>query len=479
MLRRTQDWTVSMMIERILLVSEDESLRAQVEQCSKPRWQVAREASLQAAQQALNRESFDLVIADGQLPDGAGAHLLNNLNAVPGRPILVVVFSPDAAASAAECVRSGAFGFLLKPVLPEQLEVLIQQAESFRRLSGAAQYLAEAGSAELIGRSRALEELRGQARRVARTEATVLIQGEPGVGKKFLARVIHSFSPRAETPLLEVDCASISEGRIERLLFGDGTGPVESRVGVLELAHGGAVLLEEIGSLPLAAQARLLRVLETRKLERPGSRSPSPLTARVMATTSSDLPAMVERKRFQEGLFHALNGLSLRVPPLRERPEDIPLLVERFREVSVRRHGGGLPSISPASWRVLQDHGWPGNVRQLQDTIEWAQLRCLDGVLEPAHLHVTIGELGAAALGTVEPEAESLDEAEMRHILAVLARCHDNRTHAAKRLGISLRTLRNKLREARLPTAAAPDEESAASSPRGNRPLVAESVKRH
>jgi DNA-binding NtrC family response regulator len=468
-----------MMIERILLVSEDESLRAQVEQCSKSRWQVVREASLQAAQQALNRESFDLVIADGQLPDGAGAQLLNNLKAVPGRPMLVVAFSPGAAASAAECVRNGAFGFLLKPVLPEQLELILNQAESFKRLSGTAQYLAEAGSAELIGRSRALEDLRSQARRVARTEAPVLIHGEPGVGKKFLARVIHSVSPRAETPLLEVDCASISEGRIERLLFGDGTGPAESRMGVLELAHGGAVLLEEIGALPLAAQARLLRVLETRKLERPGSQSVSPLAARVMAITSRDLRAMVERKRFQEGLFHALNGLWLRVPPLRERPEDIPLLVQRFYEIFARRHGRSLPSISSASWSALEDHDWPGNVRELQNTIEWAMLRCPDGVLEPKHFQLRIGGVGATAPGPSEREGETLYEAEMRHILAVLARCHDNRTHAARRLGISLRTLRNKLREARLPAAATTDEESASNSARGNRPIIAASGKRH
>jgi DNA-binding NtrC family response regulator len=278
--------------------------------------------------------------------------------------------------------------------------------------------------------------------------------------------------------LLEVDCAGVSEARIEGLLLGDGACPAQSRVGVLELAHGGAVLLEEIGALPLAAQFRLLRVLETRKLERPG-RSAAPLTARVMATTSRDLPAMVERKRFQEGLFHALKVLSLRVPPLRERPEDIPLLAERFREVSARRHGRGFPSISPASWSALQDHEWPGNVRELQDTIERAMLRYTDGVLEPTHLNVRIGEVGAWAPGPVEPEAETLDEAEMRHILAVLARCHDNRTHAAKRLGISLRTLRNKLRGSRLNTAAAPDEQTAGRSARGNRPLISEIGKRH
>ena len=468
-----------MMIERILLVSADEALHTQVEQSLKPRWQVTKEASLQAAQQALNRELFDMVIADGQLPDGPVAHLLDNLKAVPGRPILVVVFSPGAAASAAECVRLGAFGLLLKPLVPEQLEVFIHQAENFRRLSAAAQYLAEASSAELIGRSRALEELRGQARRVARSEATVLIQGEPGAGKKFLARAIHAFSPRAETPLLEVDCASISEGRIEGLLFGAGAGPAESRVGLLELAHGGAVLLEEIGALPFAVQARLLRALETRKLDRPGSRSPAPLTARVMATTSRDLPAMVEGKKFLEGLFHALNALALRVPPLRERPEDIPHLVQRFCETFARRHGRSLPSISPASWSALQDHEWPGNVRELQATIERAMLRCPAGVLEPAHLHVTFGERGPVSFGPAGPEAETLDEAEMRHTLAVLAQCHDNRTHAAKRLGISLRTLRNKLREARLPAAGALDEESDASFPRVNRPLVSESGKRH
>jgi len=468
-----------MMIERILLVSDDESLRSQVEQCLLSRWQVSREASLEAAQQALNRELFDLVIADGQLPDGAGAHLLDNLRALPGQPILIVVFSPDAVASAADCVRRGAFGFLLKPVLPEQLEVLILQAENFRRLSGAAQYLADAGSAELIGRSRALEELRAQARKLARTEATLLIEGEPGVGKKFLARVIHSLSSRAETPLLEVDCASVSEGRIEGLLFGDGACSAGGRVGMLELAHGGTVLLEEIAALPLAAQVRLQRVLQTRKLERPGSRSPAPLTARVMATTARDLPAMVEHKRFQEGLFLALNVLCLRVPPLRERPEDFPLLVERFREVSIRRHGRSLPSVSPACWAALQKHEWPGNVRELQVTLEWAMLRCTDSVLEPAHLQTVIGIQGATSSGLVERDAETLDEAEMRHILAVLARCHDNRTHAARRLGISLRTLRNKLRESRTTLAAATGQENAERSHRGNRPLVPENGMLH
>ena len=464
-----------MIIERILLVSDDEALRGQVEQCLLRRWPVAREPSLQAAQQTLSREPFDLVIADGQLPDGSGAHLLDNLKAVPGQPILLVVFSPAAAASAAECVRRGAFGFLLKPVLPEQLEVLLHQAENFRRLSGVAQFLAETGSAELFGRSRVLEELRGQARKLARTEASVLIQGEPGAGKKFLARAIHSLSPRAETPLLQVDCASLSEGRIEGVLFGDGACSAESRVGVFELAHGGAVMLAEIGALPLAAQARLLRALETRKLERSGSRSPAPLTARVMATTTRDLPAMVERKKFQEGLFHALNVCSVRVPPLRERREDIPLLVERFCEESARRYGRGLPAISSTCWEALRDHEWPGNVRELQDTIERAMLRCAGGVLEPAHLDGRMGKLSTAAPGPVGRDAETLDEAEMRHILAVLARCNDNRTHAARRLGISLRTLRNKLRESRSLTAAAPDQASAARSARSNQPLVSES----
>jgi DNA-binding NtrC family response regulator len=187
----------------------------------------------------------------------------------------------------------------------------------------------------------------------------------------------------------------------------------------------------------------------------------------------------VQRRKFQRGLFHVLNVLSLRVPPLRERPEDIPLLVERFREISARRLGRDLPTVSPACWSVLQNHHWPGNVRELQDTIERAMLHCPAGVLEPAHLYVTIGALGAAAPGPMEPEVETLDEAEMRHTLAVLARCHENRTHAAKRLGITLRALRYKLRKFRLLTAAGTNEESDSRSPRRNRPLIAARSKRH
>jgi len=465
-----------MMIERILLVSADERLRDEFEQSLRWRWQVVKEASLESAQQTLNRESFDLLIADGQLPDGAGTQLLDNLKAVSGQPLLIVVFDPCALASAVECVRRGAFGFLLKPVVPEQLEVLLHQAENFRRLSGVAQFLADVGSNELAGRSRATEELRCQTRKVARTAATILIQGERGAGKKFLARAIHSLSPRAGAPLLEVDCARISEGHIEGLLLGDRGCPAESRTGVLELAHGGAVLLDEIGALPLAAQARLLRALETRRVESPGNRSASLLTARVMVTTSRDLPAMVAQKRFHEGLCHALSVLSLRIPPLRERPEDIPQLVERFREITVRRHGRNLPSISPACWSALQNHSWPGNVRELKETIERAMLHCPDNVLEPAHLGIE--ELGAVAPAAGR-ESETLEEAQMRHILAVLARCHDNRTHAARRLGISLRTLRNKLRESRSITAAATGQENAERAHRGNRPLAPESGMRH
>lgn len=468
-----------MFIERILLVSADEPLRRQLEQCLLPRWQVAMEASLAAAQQALNREPFDLVIADGHSPVGAGAQLLDYLKAVHGHPLLLVVFSAGAAATAVECVRRGAFGFLFKPVSPEQLEVLIRQADNFRRLSGIAQYLAEAGSAELIGRSRGLEELRDLARNAARSEATVLIQGEPGAGKKFLARAIHSLSPRAGIPLLELDCASLSEGCLERLLFGDEASTAERRAGLLELAHGGAVLLDEIGALPLGVQTRLARALETRKIERMGRRSPAALTARLMATTSRDLPVMVERQTFQQGLFRALDGLCLRVPPLRQRPEDISDLVERFREIYARRLGRGLPSVSPACWRALQNHHWPGNVRELRDAIERAMLHCPAGVLEPAHLYVTIGALGAAPPGPPEREVETIDEAEMRHVRAVLVRCHDNRTRAAKRLGISLRTLRYKLRKFRLLKDAGAFEKKAASSPRGNRPLVAERRKHH
>jgi DNA-binding NtrC family response regulator len=458
-----------MPIEKIIVVEDDQIIRRSLEsQLRQRRCEVMAVATLEAAKEALSKDTFDLVFLDVRLPDGEGTDWLKELQARAQHPLVVIMTGFGSVESAVDCMRSGAFDYLIKPFSANQIDVVLRKADDFTHILRVNQFLSKDpgdDGSELLGRSSAMEKLRQLVRQVARTQATVLIQGESGTGKELVARALHKESPRAGAPLIKVNCAAIPENLIESEFFGHEkgafTGALNKREGRFELAHGGTILLDEISEISPAVQAKLLRVLQERELERVGGSRTIKVDVRVIATTNRRLEQSVERKEFREDLFFRLNVVPIHVPPLRERQEDILFLADRFLVWSARKHGCAAQRLSDGCRGILEQHRWPGNVRELQNVIERAVILAGESPLvEPAHLCLTgiAGSSGPAPQPAAAPvpaypppaqleEIQPLSEMEKRHILAALAHCHNNRTQAAKLLDISVRTLRNKLNE--------------------------------
>jgi DNA-binding NtrC family response regulator len=463
-----------MSIEKVIVLEDDQIVRRNLEQVlRRHRYDVACAETMAAAQNYLNKDNFDLLFLDVRLPDGDGTDLLKLLQGRPQKPLTVVSTGFGSVESAVECMRNGAFDYLIKPYSDEQIEVILRKAEEFTQLVKVNQFLSQENdeaSSELLGQSAAMEELRQLIRKVARTQATVLIAGESGTGKELVARALYRESPRAQAPFIKVNCAAIPENLIESEFFGHErgafTGALNKREGRFELAHGGTILLDEISEIPPSLQAKLLRVLQERELERVGGNRTIKVDVRVIATTNRNLEQSVEKKEFRQDLFFRLNVVPIQVPPLRERPEDVPQLAEEFVRRYSRKHGVRMRGFSEAARRVLVQHAWPGNVRELQNVIERAVILAgEDQALEPEHLGLARtgsaagvapgGPVGSVA-GKVTPPC--LAAVERRHILAVLEHCQGNRTQAAKVLDISLRTLRSKLHEYKAAGAGQGDE---------------------
>ncbi len=456
-----------MPIEKIVVLEDDLIVRKNLEQqLRQRRYDVATAGTLAAAQELLAKDSFDLIFVDVRLPDGEGTDLLCELQTRPQRPLVVIITSFGSVESAVDCMRNGAFDYLIKPFSSDQLEVTLKKAENFTQLLKVSQYLSheedEESGYELLGKSVVMENLRQLIRKVARTQATVLIQGDSGTGKELVARALYRQSPRAQAPFIRVNCASIPENLIESEFFGHEkgafTGAITKREGRFELAHGGTILLDEISEISPQVQAKLLRVLQEREFERVGGNRTIKVDVRVIATTNRRLEDSVERKEFRQDLFFRLNVVPIYIAPLRERKGDLPELAERFMQRSARKHGVRMRGLSEACLAVLQTHDWPGNVRELQNVIERGVILGGDsGVLEGEHLGFVPARIAAAAGGSAlgghpvvaagagPQEVVPLAEVEKRQILAALEYTKGNRTHAARLLGISIRTLRNKL----------------------------------
>ncbi len=474
-----------MPLEKIIVLEDDLIIRKNLEQLLRKRhYDVAAVGTIAAAQELLGKDTFDLMFTDVRLPDGEGTELLRQLQARPTKPLVVVITGFGSIESAVSCMRDGAFDYIIKPFSLEQLDIILKKADEFTQILKLNRYLSheedeETGS-ELLGRSKAMEQLRGLIRKVARTQATVLIQGESGTGKELVARAIYRESPRANGPFIKINCAAIPETLIESEFFGHEkgafTGAMNKREGRFELAHGGTILLDEVSEVSSQVQAKLLRVLQERELERVGGNRTIKVDVRVLATTNRQLELSVERKEFRQDLFFRLNVVPILVPPLRERREDIPFLSEKFMHRFARKHGVRVTGISPACLIALCAHHWPGNVRELQNVIERAVILGADGDdLETEHLgFVPLPGLLARACTTSSDSPSnsngaggsrtpndasarspldllSLADIEKKQILVALENFKGNRTHAAKRLGISVRTLRNKLHEYGVP----------------------------
>ena len=451
-----------MSIEKIIVLEDDLVVRKTLEQQLRyRRYDVASAENIAGAVELLGKDNFDLMIVDVKLPDGDGIELLKQLNARPVKPLVVMISSHGTVDMAVECMSNGAFTFLTKPLSAEHLAVTLKKAEEHSQLVKVSQYLSQGDEEEgfeLLGTSGAMDQVRALIRKVARTHATVLIQGESGTGKELVARALYRQSPRAGAPFIKLNCAAIPETLIESEFFGHEKGSftnaMAKREGRFELAHTGTILLDEISEISPTVQAKLLRVLQEREFERVGGNRTIRVDVRVIATTNRDIEESVASKGFRQDLYFRLNVVPINLPPLREHPEDIPVLAETFCKRFARKHGVDVHGLSAACLKALTQHSWPGNVRELQNVIERAVILSNDsGALEPDHLGMIRRDAAPAATDSSEGmtagngDLLTLLESEKRQILATIKRCNGNRTHAARMLEISVRTLRNKLRE--------------------------------
>jgi DNA-binding NtrC family response regulator len=470
-----------MSFEKILIVEDELVVRNLLQSIfQRHKLPVTCAHNLAEAAAQLEREQFDLMMLDIRLPDGDGQRFLEQVAAMPERPLVVMVTGYGTVESAVGCMRAGAFDYVLKPFSPSQIDVILKKAQTYRQLLRVNRLLSDDPDDQdgtLVGRSPTMVRLRQLVERVAPTDATVLITGESGTGKEMVAREFYRRSPRRSQPFIKVNCAAISENLIESEFFGHErgafTGATERREGRFELAHQGTLLLDEVSEIPANLQAKLLRVLQEREFERVGGTRTIKVNVRIIATSNRDLMRHVEKGEFRQDLYYRLNVFPVHVPALRERVEDIPLLGEHFLRRFARKHGIKVTGFSDSARAALVAYRWPGNVRELQNTIERAVILSESGRAVTAAALGLPGDFAPGEELNLSPTAPApapevpagaadevpvtddqgqvlrLDELEKQAIRAALKQTGGNRTQAAACLGISIRTLRNKLQEYR------------------------------
>jgi DNA-binding NtrC family response regulator len=414
-------------------------------------------SSASEALQALDRASFDVVITDLQMPGMSGLDFMRQLKERPHGAQVVMVTAYATVASAVEAMRHGAFDYLEKPFDADRLENLVERAIAHGRLIDAGQTWQPAPAAgqpaAMIGESAAMRSLRAKIFQAAPTNETVLISGESGTGKELVARAVHTASGRAKTPLVSLNCPVLSAQLMESELFGHErgafTGAEAARTGRFELADGGTILLDEISEIDLGLQAKLLRVLQERTFERVGSSQTRPVDVRVLATTNRNLRTEATAGRFREDLFFRLAVIPLEVPPLRQRRDDIPALVEHFLRRSAERLRRAPGEISTSATELLMSYHWPGNVRELENIITRASVLNAGAAISADELRPWLlespGEAPAAA--DAVPLGLSLRDMERKLIETTLEHFDGHRAKTAEALGIGLRTLSGKLKE--------------------------------
>jgi len=478
-----------MSLEKILIIEDETVVRTLLQTIfQRHKCMVQAVGTLAEASALIQKESFDLLMLDLRLPDGSGQKFLEQIAAMPERPLVVMVTGYGTIESAVACMRAGAFDYVLKPFSPSQIDIILRKAQSYRQLISVNRLLSDDQGDEegaLIGRSPAMVRLRQLIERVAPTDATVLVTGESGTGKEMIAREFYRRSPRRSQPFIKVNCAAVSQTLIESEFFGHErgafTGATERREGRFELANQGTLLLDEVSEIPPSLQAKLLRVLQEREFERVGGNRTIKVNVRIIATSNRDLLSYVEKGDFRQDLYYRLNVFPVHVPALRERADDVLLLADHFLRRFSRKHGIKVAGFSDSARAAMMAYRWPGNVRELQNTVERAVILTESGRIVtaptlglPGDLSFaedepvvpgpafdpyaddkpggTVGDPNAGAAAPAVSNGQGvikLDELEKQAIRAALRQTAGNRTQAAAALGISIRTLRNKLQEYR------------------------------
>lgn len=461
-----------MTIEKVLVVDDEMILRNFLgETLRRKSFDVTTADSGEKAVALLKDNTYDMVITDMKMPGITGLEVLKKVKELSPSTVVVVATAYGSIENAVEAMRLGAFNYLIKPFSPDTIEAVIEKAQEHQSLVEENQYLRQqVGGGSLrqshavIGESPAMKQIMEDVRRVAKSQASVFISGESGTGKEVIAQAIHTHSQRKDRAFVRVNCAAVPETLIESEFFGHEkgafTGAALRHMGRFELANGGSLLLDEITEIPLGLQAKLLRVIQEQEVERVGGTKPIKVDVRIVSTSNRDLKVAIKEKVFREDLYYRLNVIPIHLPPLRDRREDILPLSEYFLEKMCVENHKSKKTLTPEARRFLMDYSWPGNVRELMNVLERAVVMDYSADIAPEHLAITpVANTPYTTSAAVLPVGITLQELERRLIIETLATQKNNRTRTAEVLGISIRTLRNKLHEYQLMPAGDTDNE--------------------
>jgi two-component system, NtrC family, response regulator AtoC len=451
------------MLGTILIVDDEKHTREGLRQSLEEEFDVYTAGNIDEALNVLDADRVDLVLTDLRLGGEDGMALIEKVLQRARPPICILMTAYGSIASAVEAMRKGAYDFVTKPINLDELGMKIRRAINGQRLEQENQQLKQQvdqrfGLENLIGESPAMHRILDTIRQVAPTRATVLILGESGTGKELIARAIHNLSNRNKTRFIAFNCSAFSPQLVESELFGHEkgafTGASERRIGRIEQAAGGTLFLDEIGEIDGNVQVKLLRALDPGVFERVGGNQSIKTDIRLVAATNQDLARLVSEKKFREDLYYRLNVVQIRVPPLRERKEDIPLLANAFLKEISQRDNKTFRPLSPEAMEVLLRYDWPGNIRELKGAIDSGVTLAIGPQITLQDLPLAISEARFSGSAGLDEKAGqmNLHNNEMRLILRALEETQGNRTEAAKKLGISRRTLHRRLKELNLTT---------------------------
>lgn len=461
-----------MTIEKVLVVDDELLIRNfLVETLQRKGLDVTAAESGEAALPHMKEDAFDLIITDMKMPGMTGIEVLRKAKELCPKSLVVVITAFGSIENAVEAMHLGAFNYLIKPFSPDTIEAVLEKAQEHSSLLEENQYLRQQVSrgqgsrsvGKVIGESAVMRKILDDVKRVANSNASVFINGESGTGKEVISHAVHFNSHRANRPYIRVNCAAVPDTLIESEFFGHEkgafTGAHSRRLGRFELAHGGSLLLDEVTEIPMALQAKLLRVIQEQEVERVGGSKLIQVDVRLIATSNRDMKQAIEEKVFREDLYYRLNVVPIYLPPLRDRRDDILPLAEYFLERLCIENHKRKKTLSPEARTKILDYPWPGNIRELANIVERAVV--MDYSDSIAAEHLILSPLDAVSI-TPEiaptpsespltpsefPENLTVHEMEKQLILKTLERQGQNRTRTAEVLGISIRTLRNKLNE--------------------------------
>lgn len=457
------------MLPVLLIVDDEKSTRDVLSAALEDDYEVYAAANGKAARAILESEPVDIILTDLRLGGESGMDLIDHAQTLPSPPACIMMTAYGSPATAAEAKRHGAYYFVTKPLNLDEVELLLKRAAHTRSLEAENRALTatlrpNGGLDSMLGDSPQMQDIFNRIRRVAPTTATVLIQGETGTGKELVAKAIHSLSPRAKAKFVAVNCAALSPQLMESELFGHEkgafTGALQRRIGRFEEANGGTLFLDEIGEMDMPTQVKLLRVLAEKSIERVGSNENIPVNVRVLAATNRNLEQMVAEGSFRQDLYQRINVISLQLPPLRERADDIVLMANAFVREFCKENAKSPKTLTRETLDLLRAYSWPGNVRQLRTAMEHGVVMSADATVAPRDLPEYLLQSSSPEVSVapgqntihtdfrLDSEGDfNLEYLVQKTILRALAYTEGNRSRAAALLGINRRTLQRKMAE--------------------------------